>query len=441
MDAQASKAPAAGDTLVLGFGTSVAMWFLGYLCRISPTLVPNWALGVALLACLFAGGFAAGRLTERGWRAGLASGLLSSTINLLILGSLLGGPRVNQVVPSALWWLPGSLLLGVALGSGGAALGAIGRRPLAPGRWTGTFADVAVAATLLQVFVGGVVTGDAAGLAVADWPNSFGYNMFLYPLSRMTGGIYFEHAHRLFGTLIGLTTVVFAVYVLRVERRAWVKRLALLAVLVVIVQGVLGGLRVTGTFTLSTSRAAMEPSVTLAIVHGVFGPIFLALMVALAVVVSATWVGERPATVTRHAHTDRVLGTLLVIVVLLQLVLGAVQRHLSRGLLVHITFAVVVLGMCVLVGTRLWGMYEDQPLLQRIGTWLFVVAAVQVMLGVAAFFAVQAQAPDAPRTAWEVFLTTVHQVGGSVLLGCAVLAALWSRRLLAPAELRGEGGA
>jgi heme a synthase len=421
------------ETLALGFGTSVAMWFLGYLCRMPGAEVPAWLLAVGLLGCMLGGGFLAGRLSDRGWRAGLAAGLLAATINLLVLGSLLGGPQPNQVVPSALWWLPGSLLLGAVLGTAGASLGSGTRRQgVRSPSWTGVFAGVAAAATLLQLLVGGVVTGSAAGLAVVDWPNSFGYNMLLYPLSRMAGGVYYEHAHRLFGTLVGLTTLVMTVHLLRVERRPLVRRLALVAVPVVLVQGILGGLRVTGTFTLSSSPAGMTPSITLAIVHGVLGPGFFGLMVALAVLTSPTWTGERAPTTSSHVPADRILGVILVSIVLVQLLLGAIQRHLSRGLLVHITFAVVVLAMTLLNGSRLWGLYSAQPLLERLGQALIIVGGVQVVLGFLAFFSVEARVEGAPRAAWEVLLTTAHQAWGSVLLGCAVMAALWTRRLLAP---------
>jgi cytochrome c oxidase assembly protein subunit 15 len=420
-----------GETLALGFGISVAMWFLGYLSRMPPAVVPSWLLGAGLLACMLAGGFLAGRLSSRGWRAGLAAGLLSSAVNLLILGSLLGGARPNQVVPSAVWWLPGSLLLGAVLGTAGAALGHQTRREGATApAWTWVFALVATTATLLQLLVGGMVTGSGAGLAVVDWPNSFGYSMFLYPLSRMTGGIYYEHAHRLFGTLVGLTTLVLAVHLLWVERRAWVKRLGLVALLVVIVQGILGGLRVTGTFTLSTSRAAMEPSMTLAIVHGVLGPAFFGLMVALAVFVSPMWTGTRAPTPAARARTEKVFASVLTGAVLVQLVLGTIQRHLERGLLVHIAFAAVVLVLAVVFGARLWGNYREQPILQRLGQLLAVVVVLQVMLGILALFAVDAQVQGTPPAAWEVILTTLHQGGGSLLLGCTVVAALASRRLL-----------
>jgi cytochrome c oxidase assembly protein subunit 15 len=420
-----------GETLALGFGLSVAMWFVGYLGRMPPVVVPSWVLGAGMLACLLAGGFVAGRLSERGWRAGLAAGLLSSVVNLLILGSLLGGAHPNQVVPSALWWLPGSLVLGSGLAAFGAAVGA-GTRRARPrvASWTWAFALVAAAATMLQLLVGGIVTGSASGLAVVDWPNSFGYNMFLYPLSRMTGGVYYEHAHRLFGSLVGLTTLVLTVHLFRRERRAWVKTLAAVALLAVIAQGILGGLRVTGNFTLSTSRAAMDPSMTLAIVHGVVGPAFFGLMVALAVFVSPTWTGGRAPTATPRARPERMLADLLTAAVVVQIILGAIQRHLSRGLLVHITFAVAVLALAVIAGSRLWGLHVEQPILQRLGRWLTAIVVIQVLLGFLALFAVDSLAHGAQPAGWEVLLTTAHQAGGAVLLGFAVMTSLWTRRLL-----------
>ncbi len=426
------------DTLALGFGTSVAMWFVGYLGRLPPALAPSWVLALALLACLAGGGIAAGRLTGRGWRAGLAAGLLASALNLLVLGGLLRGGQGGGIAPSAVWWLPGSLLLGAALGGAGAALGAVagrdGRRPV---NWTGAFAAVAAAATLLQLMVGGVVTGEKAGLAVVDWPNSFGSAMFLYPLSRMTGGIYYEHAHRLFGSLLGLTTLVLAVHLVRVERRAWVRRLGLAALAVVIVQGILGGLRVTGGFTLSTSPAAMAPSITLAVVHGILGPAFFGLMVALAAFTSSGWTAPAAPAANPHARSEQVFAALLVGVVLIQLILGAVQRHLARGLVFHASFAVVVLGLALVHGARLLALYTEPRLLAGLGRLLTTAVTVQVMLGIGALFAVQARVAGAPRASWDVLLTTAHQAGGSVLLGCAVLSALWTRRLLAQAGTTG----
>ena len=79
------------------------------------------------------------------------------------------------------------------------------------------------AATFILLMAGGLVTSNRAGMAVPDWPATFGSNMFLYPLSKMTGGIYFEHTHRLLGTFVGLAAITLAVFLQIVERRGWVR--------------------------------------------------------------------------------------------------------------------------------------------------------------------------------------------------------------------------
>jgi len=107
----------ASDVLALGFGTATGMWALGYACRLPPAVVPSWLLLALLLVCLLAGGFVAGRCTRRGWRGGLYATLLAATLNLLILGSLLGGDQPNRVVPAALWWIPGSFCVAAVLGA------------------------------------------------------------------------------------------------------------------------------------------------------------------------------------------------------------------------------------------------------------------------------------------------------------------------------------
>jgi len=422
--------------LALGFGTAVAMWWLGYLARLPRAqFVPAWLLAAGMLALMVAGGCVAGRWGGRGWSLGARAGLLTAVLNLLILGSLLGGEHPNQIVPAAVVWVPGSLVLGAVLGGAGAAFGARGAPARPEVDWRGAFGAVAAVATLLLVVVGGLVTSKQAGLAVVDWPNSFGYNMFLYPLSRMSGGVYYEHAHRLFGSLVGLTTLVLAVHLHRVEERRWVRRLSLVLLAVVIVQGILGGLRVTGGFTWSTSPEDMAPSTALAVVHGVLGQLFFGSMVALAVFVSrgwrrAVWVRE-----TAGAQTDRVFAGALVFALVVQLVLGAVQRHTDQGLMIHITMAALVVGLGLSAGVRAWGLYGDVPVLSRLGTWLLSVLGVQVLLGIGALIAVTARAAGSPDRPWQVAVTTAHQTTGALLLATTVLLLVWLVRLVRPAPV------
>src|ERR1700752_160971 len=107
------------------------------------------------------------------------------------------------------------------------------------------YAVVAAASVSLLICSGGLVTSHEAGMAVPDWPNTFGYNMFLFPVSRWVGGGFFEHTHRLIASGVGVLKLVLCGLNLVIEQRRWVKWLAGIAVFAVIVQGVLGALRVT----------------------------------------------------------------------------------------------------------------------------------------------------------------------------------------------------
>jgi cytochrome c oxidase assembly protein subunit 15 len=428
VDTPQSFEPVRGSSvLAVGFGITVAMWGVGYVGRLPAVQLPSPLILFLLLLCLLAGGVALGRHAGRGWRYGAIAGGLSGLLNLLILGGILAGEEPNSVVPSALLWLPGSVLVAALLAGVGASVGMRWPRkgPLYD-NWSAALVKVAIGAALLLLAVGGLVTSAGAGLAVVDWPNTFGYNMFLYPFSRMTGGIYYEHAHRLFGALVGLTTLVLAVQIQLTDSRRWVRSLAWSIFALVVVQGLLGGLRVTGGFTFSTEAGAMKPSLALAMAHGVLGQLFLAALVALGVFTSNRW-RDAPAPLSRSsAMTDRILGGVLVGFLLVQLVLGAVQRHFDAMLLVHVGFGVAVVAPLTLhVGFRSWGIHDATPLLRGLGLSLAVAVGVQVLLGVGAWFATD-----------SLVLATVHQWFGAVLLALAVLLFFWNWRLVGRRESR-----
>lgn len=430
----------AADLLALGFGTTVSMWAAAYLCRLPPASVPAWVLGPVFLALLLAGGAAAARFTERGWKGGLWVGAIASLLNILILGSLLGGDSPTNTRPGAALWLPGSLVLGAALGAIGAILFPRGKsaRPPSQTHWTSIFAWVAVVATFMLLTAGGFVTSADAGLAVVDWPNSFGYNMFLYPLSRMTGGIYYEHAHRLFGSLVGLTTLVLAIHLWRTEERRWVKYTGLIALVAVILQGIMGGLRVTGRFTLSTAHEDMAPSLLLAMIHGVFGQVFFGLLVAIATLTHPLWKSPEPPPVERKgAGTDRSHTAALAVIVIIQIATGAWLRHFNRGVELHITLAVITAALALGFGARAWGLYGDLAPLKQSGRFLVLAVCVQMILGLTALFAVGVGLPPPEHpNLLQLTIPTAHQAFGAMVLGGAVALALWSRRLLKPREIR-----
>ena len=419
-EAEAEGRRGASEVLAVGFGTTVAMWAIGYLARLPVVLAPPSIVFLFLLLVLVGGGYVAGSRGARGARGGATSGALTGLLNLLVLGSFLSTEgRQNGLVPNAALWFPGSIAFSSALGALGAWLGVRRRDPsLEPPDWTGALARVAVGATFLLLVAGGIVTGNQAGLAVVDWPNSYGYNMFLYPFARMTGGIYYEHAHRLLGALVGLTTVVLAVRLAQVETRTWVKRMGLIAVVLVIAQGILGGLRVT------------EKSLGLAVAHGVTAQVFLSLLVAIAVVETKTWRSDRPALPSRSAGADRRIATVAVAALVLQIVFGAIQRHLAAGLMLHIVFAFVVAGLTIAAGTRAWGFYPNEPVLRRAGLTVIQATGTQLVFGFCAWVARGAAASGSLSLEWKVVLTTLHQGTGALLLATAVTLRLWLSRSL-----------
>lgn len=453
MHIRAESQTGVADILTVGFGTTVAMWAVGYCCRLFGDAVPPGLIFILLLACLVAGGCVAGWATDRGPRGGVYTGLLTGVLNLLIVGSLISGRTPNEIKSGALFWIPGTLVVSVMLGTFGALLGHARRRQArATPDWPGGLAIVAACATFLLLGAGGLVTGFGEGLAVVDWPNTEGYNMFLYPLARMTGGILLEHTHRLLGFLVGLTVLVLAFQVQLTDRRRALKSVAWIALLMVVIQGILGGLRVTGRLTLSTQPADTDPSILLAIVHGVFGQVVLAALVALAVCRSRGWTNAPPPAHAFSVSTDRTFTALLIVLLILQLVLGALVRHFSWALDVfryglktdpdrliaigrhvlniHIAVAVFAVLLAVAVGVRAWGLYQRVPVLPYLGGSLLLLIGVQLGLGIAALIVTGNDSASRRPGALDVTITTTHQVVGAALLAWAIMLLLWNCRLL-----------
>jgi cytochrome c oxidase assembly protein subunit 15 len=424
----------------LAFATTVSMWAVAYFCRLPAVMAPNWVVLFLMLAAVVLWGWITGSRASGGWFGGALVGGVAAVLNLLILGSLLAPAEGGGLMPSAVWWVPGSILLLAVVCGGVAAMPKVDHVETTVSDWTGLLSKVAVGATFLLVVAGGLVTSNEAGLAVVDWPNSFGSNMFLFPLARMTGGIYYEHAHRLFGALVGLTTIVLAIRLWRYDNRGWLKRLSLVAVVLVVVQGVLGGLRVTGGFTLSTSEADMAPNLILALVHGVMGQVFLAVMVAMAVVTSGLWYSAPEPKSRPYAKDDRTFQRWLIATMIVQLVLGAAQRHLAALLIVHISLATVVVLLALMVGGRAWGFSKGTWPVERMGKVMISLICIQVVLGIMALAVTQGRATVGSPTTLEVTITTAHQATGALLLALSVALHFWTQRLFKPAEAESADG-
>ncbi len=426
-----------GDLLAVGFGTTVAMWAIGYICRMPGVQAAPQVVVVLWLACLLSGGFVMGRFANRGWVGGVISSLIAAVLNLLILGSVLTKDQSLDMKHAALIWLAGFFGVSAMLGGIGGMIGTVLQRPQnadASGgtadaiggftvNWKGAFAWVAVATTGLLIFAGGLVTGFNAGLAVPDWPTSFEANMFLFPLSRMTHGIYFEHAHRLLGSLVGFTCLTLAIYTLCVERRRWVVALIWITGCIIGIQAVLGGVRV------------LEKSREIAVVHGVLAQLVLGTLVAIAVLCMRHFASNQPAQSRAGAAVDQLLSKALVAALVVQLILGALVRHENFQVLLHISMAVVVTLLVLVVGMRALALNENISVLRNLGLALLVLVGIQVVAGINAL--VQGGYGDLPAgggvqpTVGQALATTLHQTNGSILLACAVATMLWSRRLLA----------
>src|SRR6267378_7044831 len=187
--------------------------------------------------------------------------------------------------------------------------------------WLNRFAWFAAVATLLLICSGGMVTSKGVGLAVPDWPTTFGYNMFLFPLSKWVGGILFEHTHRLMGSLVGFLTIILAVWLWLSEDRRWVRSLGVIAVGGVILQGILGGLRVT----------MMKDEI--GIFHACIAQAFLGLLVVIALVTTNFWQTLANLRIDPLKLTQiKTLAIGITLAIYLQLALGATMRHQHRDL-------------------------------------------------------------------------------------------------------------
>jgi heme a synthase len=188
-------------------------------------------------------------------------------------------------------------------------------------KWLNRFAWLTCVATLLLICSGGMVTSKGVGLAVPDWPTTFGYNMFLFPVSKWVGGILFEHTHRLMGSLVGFVTIILAVWLWLSEDRQWVRNLGVIALAGVILQGILGGLRVT----------MMKDEI--GIFHACIAQAFLGLLVVIALVTTNFW---RTLTNQRIDPQEfapiKTLAITITIAIYVQLALGATMRHQHRDL-------------------------------------------------------------------------------------------------------------
>ena len=270
---------------------------------------------------------------------------------------------------------------------------------------------VTATATLVLIVVGGLVTNTGAALAVPDWPNTFGYNMFLFPWSRMVGGVLYEHSHRLVAAVVGSLTLALAAALWR--RGGPLRALGFAAALAVVAQGVLGGLRVVLLHD------------QLAIVHGCLAQAFWALLVTVAVLTAPGGAAQAPA-----ARSLRLLAVAGVALVFAQIVFGALLTH-EGWIALHLAGAVAVFAVVPVLTAR--ARRGADPIAARASGALLVLLGLQLALGLGSFVARFTSVWIPGEQLTMLVLPVAHRLAGSLILGATVVVAirLWAGRALA----------
>ena len=276
--------------------------------------------------------------------------------------------------------------------------------------WAHRFCTLSCLVTVVLILFGGLVTSMGAGLAVPDWPTSFGYNMFLFPWSKMIGGIFYEHMHRLLGSVVGVLTVSTSIIIFLVDTRKWLKYLSLLACALVILQGILGGLRV------------VLIELDFAIVHACVAQLFFALMVAITLFTSKSWLQNKNS--NRIDPKLNLLSFLTVCSIYVQTILGAILRHTGKMLEVHFMFAFIVASLVIWVCVRVNRIHHDNKEILRNANWIGIILFLQIVLGLFSF--IQKYTVLGKNFPYSVFLvcTSFHVVFGALLLASGITLSL-----------------
>lgn len=292
---------------------------------------------------------------------------------------------------------------------------------------------MAVLAFLLLI-AGGLVTSNNAGLAVPDWPTSFGS---LYKMPRMIGGVKFEHGHRMVAEAVGLLTIVVAVWTWMVDKRRWMRGLTLAAVAGVVFQGVLGGLTVLNF---------LPPAISTA--HATVGQTMFCVLAAIAVFTSRSWI-EEPQEKILPADSRKLIRHLWMLIgfLYLQLILGAAFRHVwtkwgppgsnqwpvhrivHAFLYPHILNALLVAGLVLYVSLTALVRHNTISRLRRPAIALLLLLIVQLLLGVSAYIVRVVQGVNEVQpTLALVGITVAHLGVGALMLAVAVILSIQTYR-------------
>jgi cytochrome c oxidase assembly protein subunit 15 len=328
------------------------------------------------------------------------------------------------------------------------------------------FAALVAASTAALIFAGGLVTSTGSGLSVPDWPNTYGWFMWSFPLSKMVGGIFYEHLHRLIASTVGFLIVVLAIWLARAEPRRWVRRLGYLALAAVITQGILGGITV--LFFLPDA---------ISIAHASLAQIVLCLTTTIAVVTSNGWKrgyaspgarlqasgsripdpGSRipdPASRIPDTILERI-AIITTALIYVQIVIGATMRHTGAGLAIpdfplafghlvpphwdsriaihfaHRIGALIVATLIVATSGHVLFHHRSRAELRRPAVLLLVLVALQITLGALTVLSQK-----------QFIVNSLHVFNGALVLATSLVLTLRAHRarFADSAALAGEPG-
>ena len=295
--------------------------------------------------------------------------------------------------------------------------------------WLHLFAKFVSACTVLLIVAGGLVTSTGSGLAVPDWPTSYGWNMFTFPLRHMVGGIFYEHGHRLIASGVGFLTIVLALWIWKAEPRRWMRVLGFTALAAVCVQGLLGGITVLYFLPTPVSTA-----------HAGLAQIFFCLTIAIALFTSRGWM--QPSSELVDDPMLRRVAAATTICIYLQIIVGATMRHSDAGLAIpdfplvfggifpaewtpqiavhyahRVGALIVTLAVAATVG-HVWYHHSHRSELRRPALMLASLVLAQVTLGAFVIWSEK-----------NVAINTAHVVVGALTLATSLVLTLRSHQV------------
>jgi cytochrome c oxidase assembly protein subunit 15 len=296
------------------------------------------------------------------------------------------------------------------------------QEPVKPNLGIHWFAIILACMTVVLLAAGALVTSNEAGDSVPDWPLSFG--RWLVSPDHFVANVRYEYSHRFIAGVVGASTFLLAVWVWFVERRGWMRKLALVVFAGVVAQAVIGGVRV----------HFPEYKPLIAVPHALVAQSFFGAVVALAVFTSRSWLGPRAVRLDQGKPQLRVLTAVTLTGVLVQLVLGAGFRHQAFGIAPHVIGAVAVAGLIIWTSISVFIRHRGDAYLTRPARIALVLLVLQLGLGIAAYFARVASAGDPQPLEPMISLTVAHLVVGALTLATIIVLTLRSHRALAAPE-------